>query len=115
MKTIRILIIAILSTVSVNLFAQSVKTDTISVNGNCGMCKKTIEKAAKGDGGSAAVWNKDTKKMLLTYDPSKTSTDDVEKRIAVSGYDTEKYKATDKSYNKLEKCCQYKRVLPSQE
>jgi len=115
MKTIRILVIAILSTISVNLFAQSVKTDTISVNGNCGICKKTIEKAANGDGVSAAVWNKDTKKMLLTYDPSKTSANDVEKRIAASGYDTEKYKADDKAYNKLEKCCQYKRALLSQE
>ena len=115
MKTIRILIIVILSTVSVNLFAQSAKTDTISVNGNCGMCKKTIEKAAKGDGVSTAIWNKDTKKMLLTYDPSKTSADDVEKRIAASGYDTEKYKADDKAYSKLEKCCQYKRASLVQE
>ncbi|MBL7728080.1 MAG: hypothetical protein JNM68_10355, partial [Dinghuibacter sp.] len=27
--------------------AVSLKTETFEVNGNCGMCKKTIEKAAK--------------------------------------------------------------------
>jgi hypothetical protein len=115
MKTIKLLMIAIISIISVNLFAQSTKTDTIHVYGNCGMCKKTIEKAAKGGGVSLAIWNKDTKKLLLTYDPTKTSSDDVEKRIAASGYDTEKYRADDDAYNKLEQCCQYKRETPSQQ
>ncbi|MDR0793483.1 MAG: copper chaperone [Chitinophagaceae bacterium] len=114
MKTVKLLMVAIISIVSVNLFAQSTKTDSVRVNGNCGMCKKTIEKAAKGDGVSEAIWNKDTKMLLLTYDASKTSSDEVEKRIAASGYDTEKFKATDEAYNKLEKCCQYDRENPSQ-
>jgi hypothetical protein len=109
MKTIKLLMVALISIVSVSLFAQSTKVDSVRVNGNCGMCKKTIEKAAKGSGVSAAIWNKDTKMLLLTYNPSKTSPDDVEKRIAASGYDTEKIKATEEAYNKLEKCCQYDR------
>ena len=88
---------------------QNSKTEIIKVLGNCGTCKAKIEKAAKVDGVSKAEWNQDTKKLTLVYDPSKVTTDVVQKKIAAVGYDTEKYKAEDKAYQKLDACCQYDR------
>jgi periplasmic mercuric ion binding protein len=85
------------------------KTETIHVWGNCGMCKTRIEKAAKIDGVTKADWNKDTKMLTLVYNPSVVTSDAIQKRIASVGHDTEKYRADDQAYNKLDACCHYER------
>lgn len=94
--------------------AQNSKDKKIEfkVTGNCGMCKKTIEASLKGKPGiKSASWNKDTKMMTISFDPSKISEDQIHQAIADSGYDTEKKKASDKAYNNLPGCCQYERSL----
>jgi copper chaperone CopZ len=117
MKTLKFIAIAVLAIVlGNNSFAQmsdhsrmaATKTETIKVSGNCDQCKARIEKAAKIDGVSKAEWNKDTKLLTLVYDPSKTKSEDVQKKIASAGHDTEKEKAGDKAYNALPGCCQYR-------
>jgi copper chaperone CopZ len=117
MKTITSLFIVILLTsFSAVLQAQStpvkkeqVKTATFKVLGNCDMCKARIEKAVKDDGASAATWDKKSKMLTVTFDPSKTNTDKLEKKLASVGHDTEKYKADDETYNALPACCKYDR------
>jgi len=110
MKTVKFLVIAIAAMLMAsNSFAQTTtKTETIKVSGNCGQCKDRIEKAAKMDGVSKADWNKETKMLTLAYDPSKVKSDDVQKKIAAVGHDTEKYKADTKTYNGLPGCCKYR-------
>jgi len=131
MKTVKIIIVAILAIVlGSNSYAQmhdhsqmnmskaktdvkmdmtSTKTETIKVWGECETCQATIEKAAKVDGVNKASWDKTTKLLTLAYDPSKLKSDDIQKKIAAVGYDTEKYKADDKVYAKLNACCKYER------
>lgn len=89
--------------------AQDTKTDTFKVWGNCGMCKRTIEKAAKTEGVQKAEWNKETKIITLVYNPTATSNEKIQKAIATVGYDTEKYTGDDKAYEKLPGCCHYER------
>ena len=89
--------------------AQDTKTDTFKVWGNCGMCKKTIEKAAKTDGVEKAEWNRETKVFTLVYNPAVISNEKVQKAIAAVGYDTEKFTGNDKAYEKLPGCCHYDR------
>lgn len=131
MKTVKIIIVALLAVVlGSNSYAQmtdhskmdmsktstnskmdmtSTKTETIKVWGNCNTCKAHIEKAAKADGVSKASWDKTTKLLTLEYDPSKVKSDDIQKKIAAVGYDTEKFKGDNKAYAKLDACCQYDR------
>lgn len=85
------------------------KTDTVKVLGNCSMCKMRIERAAMVAGVSSASWNGRTKVLTITYNPSQIKNEDIQKRIAAAGHDTEKYRATDKAYNSLPGCCQYER------
>jgi copper chaperone CopZ len=86
------------------------KKETVKVWGNCGMCKKTIEKSLKGaEGVKSAVWNKQTKVLEVIYDDAKTSMKQIEEKVAASGYDTQNVKADDKAYNNLHECCQYDR------
>jgi len=111
MKTVKIIIIAILAIVlTSNVYSESAttKTETIKVSGNCDMCKARIEKAAKVDGVSKAEWNKETKLLAVTYDPAKTNADAIGKKIAATGHDTEKIKAEAKAYDKLPGCCKYR-------
>lgn len=86
------------------------KTDTFKVWGNCGMCKKTIEKSLKIDGIFKADWNRESKMITVSYDPLKISLDDIQKRIADAGYDNDGYKADSVKYNGLHSCCQYERT-----
>ncbi|MCX6180765.1 MAG: heavy-metal-associated domain-containing protein [Bacteroidetes bacterium] len=84
-------------------------TSTFKVWGNCGTCKKTIEKSLKVKGVEKADWNVKTKMITVTYDSTKISLDQIQKHIAAVGYDTDKYKGDDKAYSKLNACCQYER------
>lgn len=89
---------------------SSIVTDTLSVNGDCDMCKKKIETACFGlKGVKKANWDDQTLTLVVTYDASKTNADAILKRVALRGYDNEKYKADDKTFFGLEKCCQYDR------
>jgi copper chaperone CopZ len=89
---------------------QNSKTQIVKVYGNCGMCKKTIEKAANQKDIAIVDWNKNTKMATLTFDSKKTNQSDILKKIALAGYDSEKIKAKDTDYDNLPGCCQYDRV-----
>lgn len=90
--------------------AQTSTSITYKVLGNCGMCEKTIEKAALKKGVTKADWDKNTKILSLEFNAKKTSADEILKSVANAGYDNEKYTAPDAAYNKLPECCQYERV-----
>jgi copper chaperone CopZ len=103
-------LLLLMCSVIITIFAQSNKTEKFKVNGNCESCKARIEKAAKSlDGVAKAEWNIKSKIMEVNFSPSKTSLDKIELAIANVGHDTQLHKATDKSYNALPECCQYKR------
>jgi mercuric ion binding protein len=103
----------------ISAFAQkgasfpAMKTETIRVWGNCGMCKKTIEKAAFSKNASYANWNEDTKTLVVKYPLlGATNSDIIQQAVAAAGYDTEKFTASNEAYNKLRNCCQYDRKTP---
>lgn len=114
MKSIRFGLVLILTFMSAIVFAQS-KTETFKVSGNCGMCKKRIEKAVAVSGVDSAAWNVKTKIMTVTFDASKISNDDIQKKIAAVGHDTEKFVAENAVYEKLPGCCLYERGNPKKE
>jgi|SRR5690606_5450323 len=81
---------------------------TFGVRGNCGMCKKTIEKAVNAvDGVSKATWDVDKKKIDVSFDDSKTNADAIHNAIAAAGYDTEKIAGDLEAYENLHSCCKY--------
>ena len=117
MKTVKLFFAALmLAVMCSNVSAKSAatksegatKTETLKVQGNCGMCETRIEKAAKLDGVSKAEWNSETKVLTVTYDPAKTNLDQIGKKVAAVGHDNEKGKAEDKTYNSLPACCKYR-------
>jgi mercuric ion binding protein len=82
----------------------------VDVNGNCGQCKKRIEKAAYSvPGVKSAVWDIDDHELRLILNEEKTSLAEVKKAVAKAGHDTEEVKATDTDYQNLHSCCKYER------
>ncbi len=82
----------------------------VLINGNCGMCEETIEKAALVEGVSEADWDKETRQATITYDSTRTSLNAVLQRIAAAGYDNQSFIAPDSAYSDLPQCCQYDRT-----
>lgn len=118
MKSIRFIAAAIIVVISgVFAYAQAqdqskittTKTETFKVWGNCEICKTRIENAAKIDGVKKAEWNPDTKILNLVYNPSAVKSDEILRKVAAAGHDTEKFKASDEAYKSLPGCCRYER------
>lgn len=104
-----IAISVLLSTTS-NAQIKNAKTESVKIYGNCGMCETKIEKAGNIKKIANVDWNQETQMATLTYDATKTNQDEILKRIALVGYDSDKFLAPDDVYNNLHGCCQYDRV-----
>lgn len=114
MKTLKFFSLSIIAMIfSLSVTAQnqpmSTKTESFKVEGKCGMCKARIEKAAKIEGVTKAEWDADKQLLTVTYMPDMVKIDDIQKKVAAVGHDTEKVKADDKTYNKLPGCCKYRK------
>ena len=103
------IIAAMIFSISFSYAQSTLKTETIKVSGNCGMCKSKIEKSAKQAGAKSADWNEDSKMLKVSYAVDKTSSAKIQQAIAKTGYDTQDYTADNATYEKLHGCCQYDR------
>jgi len=90
--------------------AQTDSTRTLTVAGNCAMCKKRIETAAKMHGVETAIWNAGDNLLQIKYNPQKVQLEAIKKNIAQVGHDVDNLVATDESYAKLHECCMYPRL-----
>ena len=100
----------VLLSFTINAQIKNSKTETVKIYGNCGMCETNIEKVGTIKKVAKVDWNQETQMSTLTYDTTKTNQDEILKRIALAGYDSDKFLAPDDVYNNLHGCCQYDRV-----
>lgn len=108
MKPIKSLLPVAFLFMAISVSAQT-KTESFKVSGNCGMCKKRIEKATQVEGVSKAEWNAETKLLTVSYDSTKIIAEALQQKIAAVGHDTEKFTAPDSVYENLPGCCLYER------
>lgn len=84
-------------------------TKTAQVTGTCSSCKKGIETAAFEKNTAQAEWDSQTQIATITFDNRKTTLDAVLRKIALSGYDNQRYLAPADAVSKIDACCQSKR------
>ncbi|MFT6845611.1 MAG: copper chaperone CopZ [Flavobacteriales bacterium] len=96
-----------------NAQTKNAKTETVKIYGNCGMCESTIEKAGNLKKVASVDWDQETSLATITYDSIKTNKDEILKRVALAGYDSDLFLAPDDTYANLPGCCQYERVKKS--
>lgn len=110
LKSILVLVILMMGFGNLQAQSEIAKKEEFKVYGNCGMCEKRIEKAAKSvDGVTSADWDKETGFIEISFDKSKTDVDKIQVAIADVGHDTDLHKAADEVYDNLPGCCKYDR------
>lgn len=109
LKKLMMTISLLLSVLVMNAQIKNAKTESVKIYGNCGMCETKIEKAGNLKNIAKVDWDADTKMATLTYDETQTNQDEILKRIALVGYDSDKFLAPADAYSKLPGCCQYDR------
>ena len=111
-KSLKYIMIASIVLSTSAIIAQSInqKTETVKIYGNCGMCESAIEEAGNMKNQSNVDWDKDTKMAKISYDSLKTSKEEILKRIALAGYDSDIFLAPQDTYSNLPSCCQYERA-----
>ncbi|MBP6024975.1 TonB-dependent receptor domain-containing protein [Ferruginibacter sp.] len=115
MKLVKYVLILYLLVAGNALYSQnkniaSDTTVTFKVFGACEQCKDRIEKAVKGKGVKTAVWDVDTKELLLVYNPLQVTLEKIQNKIVAVGHDLENVKAKSIVYNDLPKCCHYREM-----
>ncbi len=91
------------------------KTESLKIYGNCGMCNAKIEKSGKIKNVAYVIWNKDNQIAMVSLDSLKTSKNEILKRVALAGYDSETFLAPNDTYANLPMCCQYDRPKKTME
>ena len=87
---------------------KKIVASQFGVEGNCEMCKKTIEKAALSVRGvKMAKWHIPSNQLSLLFNRRKVEAISIHNEIAKSGYSTTEVRAKEEDYNKLPICCQY--------
>ena len=89
---------------------ENAKVVAVSIQGDCDICKNTIETAGQQKKLAAVSWDKESKIATITFDSLKTSISGILKKIALAGFDNEMYMAPDDTYAQLAECCQYPRA-----
>lgn len=88
---------------------KALVTETHTVAGNCGMCRKLIVSAASIKGVRSADWHEQDKTLTITFYPGVTSAESVLRSVAYAGFDNSGYLAPGPAYGKLKDCCKYER------
>ncbi|MEY4279181.1 MAG: hypothetical protein RL377_1185 [Bacteroidota bacterium] len=110
------ILLVCLTLISILSVAQNKLTETsFKVFGECEQCKSRIELAAKLKGVQFAVWDMDTKMLLLSYDPNMVSLDKIQNKIVAVGHDLMDKKANNQVYNALPACCHYRESSTKEE
>lgn len=110
MKTIKVIMLSFACFLAVHPVNAQTKTEKIDVSGNCGMCKKTIEKAAVNGGAREANWDVATKILQVKYNSKRTNAIKIQEAVAETGYDTKAIRGKDAAYAQLHACCKYDRT-----
>jgi len=108
MRSIKGLLVTMLTALSITTFAQSDST-SFKAAGNCGMCKKRIESSVKDPGVTLARWDVKSKIMTVKFDVAKITAKQLQQRVAAAGHDTDLFTADQAVYDQLPGCCLYDR------
>lgn len=109
MKTLLSFVLAALFAVAIAVADDGSPAEAkFKVYGNCGMCKKRIEKAVSISEVKFAKWDKTTKMLTVAYLPEKITLDSLQRRVAAVGHDTDRFKAPDSVYAAMPACCLYR-------
>jgi hypothetical protein len=87
---------------------KSIETITFTARGCCLSCEIAILESLKIDEVKSAQWDQYNEEITLKYYSSEISSEKLQRKVAMAGYDTDLFMATDSVYFALPKCCHYR-------
>ena len=103
---VNIILLFVLS--AANLKAQNATTAELKIKTSsvCDMCKETIEKnMAFEKGVKKSTLDVESKVLIVTYNPQKTTPEKLRIALSKIGYDADDVPADPKAHKKLDACC----------
>jgi outer membrane receptor for ferrienterochelin and colicin len=105
----KILLSAILCTLTNIMLGQTLMDYSFGVEGVCGMCSHRIEDVAINKGkATTAQYNLETQILTVSIDESKTNVSEIKWALAQAGHSNGSFEAPEEVYNDLPACCQYR-------
>ncbi len=99
---------ALVAGITISVSGQDSLHTDIVVQGACGMCQDRIEQVALKDAKVfAAFWDVEDNILHLDHFTG-LDADNLQKNIAATGHDTERYRGDDDAYYRLPACCLYR-------
>ena len=87
---------------------KPIEAITFTARGCCPSCENYILESLNIDEVKSAQWNQYNEEITLKYYSSETSASELQRKVAMAGYDTDLFMATDSAYLALPKCCHYR-------
>ena len=87
---------------------KPIEAITFTARGCCPSCEKSILESLNIDEVKSAQWNQHNEEITLKYYSSEISASELQRKVAMAGYDTDLFMATDSVYLALPKCCHYR-------
>ena len=87
---------------------KPIEAITFTAKGCCPTCENLILKSLQIDEVKSAQWNQNNEKITLRFYANEISTEQLQRTVAMAGYDTDLFMATDSVYLALPKCCHYR-------
>ena len=81
---------------------------TFTAKGCCPSCETSILESLLIDEVKSAQWDQQNEKITLRFYANKISVDQLQRTVAMAGYDTDLFMAPDSIYLALPKCCHYR-------
>jgi Cu(I)/Ag(I) efflux system membrane fusion protein len=87
---------------------KPIEAITFTAKGCCPTCEKSILESLQINEVKSAQWDQQNEKITLKFYANEISTEQLQRTVAMAGYDTDLFMATDSVYLALPKCCHYR-------
>jgi hypothetical protein len=87
---------------------KPIEAITFTAKGCCPTCEKYILESLQIDEVKSAQWDQHNEKVTLRFYSNEISASELQRKVAIAGYDTDLFMATDSVYLALPKCCHYR-------
>ena len=101
-----VLTIAVLAFMLVG--CKSTEVISFTAKGCCPTCEELIIEAASTEGVKAVSWDQFEERLTVEVLTGSTTSSELQKRVALAGYDTDLYLASDSVYLAMPACCRYR-------
>ena len=102
------LLFVLLGVFSPDATAQRRAQVSFQARGCCPWCEENMVNALDGGEVRLIHWDQTTERMTVVYRTRQITPEEIQRRVALAGHDTDAFAAPDSAYFALPACCRYR-------